>query len=370
MSFKIDTDVNRFKNIIKGKVRGDLKRLVSSESILGKQGEKFIKIPINSIDLPRFTYGQNQGGGSGMGDGKVGDPMPGQGKPQPGKGDKAGNEEGDHAFGVEFSVEELAQMLGEELQLPNIEEKNKGKIGSAKHKYNSINRVGNEGLRHFKRTYKEALIRSISTGTYNPNDPVVIPIKADKRYKSSSTVPEPEVNAVIVYVMDVSGSMGDEQKHIVKSEVYWTDLWLNQQYKGLISRFITHDTSAEEVSREDFFSIAESGGTSISSGYQFAADLIKKEHPFSDWNVYVMHYSDGDNWSSEDNDRAVALIKDHIVPNCNMFGYEQVTSQNGTGEFLKVVEDKFASEDKVLFHKTDDRSEVIAALKFFLGKGK
>jgi uncharacterized protein len=368
MSYKIDSDLNRFKSIVKGKVKSDLKKFVSSQDLLGQQGNKQVRIPINNIDLPRFTYRSGDGsGGPGMGDGDIGDPMGGQ--PGPGKG-QAGNEKGEHAFGVDFTPEELAQMLGEELQLPDINPKGKGKIGAAKSKYNNINRVGNEGLRHFKRTYKEALKRSISSGTYDPSNPVIVPIKADKRYKSSSVVQEPDVNAVIIYIMDVSGSMGKEQKHIVKSEVYWTDLWLSMQYKGLISRFIIHDTEASEVDREQFFNVSESGGTNISSGYAHAAHIMETEYPFSDWNVYVMHYSDGDNWGEDDNMKAVSLLKEKIIPNCNMFGYEQVVSPSGSGDFYGILEGYFSNEEKVMLHKTSDKSEVISALKFFLGKGK
>jgi uncharacterized sporulation protein YeaH/YhbH (DUF444 family) len=368
MPFKIDSDVGSFQNILKGKVRGDLKKLVSSDDLLGQQGGKPVKIPIKNIDLPTFTYG-SRNGGSGMGPGEVGDPMPGQEQDGDGTG-KAGNKPGEHQFAVEFTPEELAKMLGEELQLPEIDPKGKGKIGSAKYKYNSINRIGTEGLRHFKRTYKEALKRSISSGNYNPSNPVIIPIKDDKRYKASSVLPEPDVNAVIIYIMDVSGSMGDEEKHIVKSEVYWTDLWLNLQYKGLISRFIVHDTEASEVDREQFFSIAESGGTSIASGYKFAAHILETEYPFSDWNTYVMHYSDGDNWSQDDNDVATDIIKNKFIPNCNMFGYEQVKSAFGSGMFLDVLTNLFSREEKVMLHQTESRDGVLESLKFFLGKGK
>lgn len=367
MPYKIDSDVGRFHNIVKGKVRQDLKRLVSSEHLLGQQGSKPVRIPVSNIDQPRFTYG-SRNGGSGMGDGEPGDPMGGQ-EQQEGSG-KAGNEKGEHQFTVEFTPDELAKMLGEELQLPDISDKGKGKIGSAKYKYNSINRTGSEGQRHFKRTYKEALKRAISSGSYDPINPSIIPIHDDKRYKAASVQPEPDVNAVIIYIMDVSGSMGDEQKHIVKSEVYWTDLWLNLQYKGLISRFIIHDTEASEVDREQFFNISESGGTSIASGYNYAAHLIETEYPFSDWNTYVMHYSDGDNWSDEDNRESISVIRDKFIPNCNMFGYEQVASSGGSGMFYGVLEGTFPSHEKVMYHKIGGRDEVLASLKFFLGKGK
>lgn len=368
MSLKIDSDITRFKNIVRGKIKSDLKKFVSSEHMLGQQGSKTIRIPIDSIDLPRFTYG-GAGGGAGSGDGDPGDPMPGQDQQGKGSG-KAGNEKGEHDFTVEFTPEDLAKLLGEELELPDIADKAKGKIGSKASKYNTVRRVGPEGLRNFKRTYKEALKRSIATGNYNPADPVIIPIKDDKRYRASTPVPQPDVNAVIIYVMDISGSMQDQQRHIIKSEVYWTDLWLQHQYKGLVSRFIVHDTTAMEVDREQFFASSEAGGTSISSGYELAAHIIETEHPFSDWNSYVIHASDGDNWDSVDNTKAISIIRDRLVPNCNMFGYEQIFSENGSGQFYDEISTNFATEDKVLFHKTTSVDDVLGALKHFLGKGK
>ena len=46
-------------------------------------------------------------------------------------------------------------------------------------------------------------------------------------------------------MMDVSGSMGDEQKEIVRIERFWIDTWLRSQYKGLESRYIIHDAVAQ-----------------------------------------------------------------------------------------------------------------------------
>jgi hypothetical protein len=61
---------------------------------------------------------------------------------------------------------------------------------------------------------------------------MIVPIRDDKRYRSWKTSTEPVANAVIVYMMDVSGSMGDEQKEIVRIESFWLDTWLRSQYKG------------------------------------------------------------------------------------------------------------------------------------------
>ena len=56
---------------------------------------------------------------------------------------------------------------------------------------------------------------------------------------------EPAANAVILYMMDVSGSMTDEQKQIVRTEAFWIDTWLRSNYEGLERRYIIHDAAAQ-----------------------------------------------------------------------------------------------------------------------------
>ena len=163
---------------------------------------------------------------------------------------------GEHLLEVDITLEELAQILGEELELPKIQPKGTKKIQVEKDKYSAVRRTGPESLRHFKRTYKEALKRQITSGIYNHRNPLILPIREDKRFLSWKTKPTPECNALIVYMMDVSGSMGDEQKEIVRIETFWIDTWLRSQYKGLVTRYIVHDAVAKEVNEEQFYHIA------------------------------------------------------------------------------------------------------------------
>jgi uncharacterized protein len=178
---KMETDVNRFRRIVRGRIKDNLKKYISSGELIGRQGKKQISIPLPRIDLPRFQFGSGQGKGVGQGDGEVGDQV-GQGQPQPGEGE-AGESPGEHGMDIEVSLQELADILGEELQLPRIEDKGKKNISSKKYKYHGVLRTGPEGLRNFKRTYKEAIKRQIGLGEYFGDKPTVIPIKEDKRYK-------------------------------------------------------------------------------------------------------------------------------------------------------------------------------------------
>src|SRR5690606_19957683 len=133
----------------------------------------------------------------------------------------------------------------EELELPHIRPKGTKNVVARHDKYDGVAPVGPEALRHFKRTYKEALKRQIASGTYDPDFPRVVPIRRDFRYRTWSEIKEPEANAAIIYMMDVSGSMEDEQKEIVRIETFWIDTWLRSQYKGIATRYIVHDTAAK-----------------------------------------------------------------------------------------------------------------------------
>lgn len=370
MSIRIGSDVNRFKDIIKGKVKNDLKRFASSGTIIGQQGAKSIKIPIHTIDTPRFRFGSKDMGGTGQGNGKPGDGIgDGKGK-KPGQGQEAGDETGEHDLSAEFSPEELAKIVMDELELPLLEDKGKGKIHSEKNKYNKIGHQGSESLRHNKRTYKEAMKRQISSGSYNPLDPRIIPIKSDKRYRAASTIESPDINTVVINIIDISGSMGDEQRHLAKAMVFWSDLLLNASYKGIENVFICHDTDAKEVEREDFFKISSGGGTKISSAYKLSAEILQKEYPFSEWNSYVFHFSDGDNYSNEDNVLCSKVLNDNILPNTNMFAYGQIKSYAGSGAFIEHLHQDFGGNDKVALSKIDSEGDIFATIKAFFGKGK
>src|SRR4051812_46372773 len=336
--------------------------------MIGKKGKDSISIPIPFIDIPHFKYGHKEQGGVGQGEGEIGQQLA-PGAVQPGEGGQAGQGEGEHALEVDVTLDELAQILGEELQLPNIQAKGNEKIVAQKIRYTGVNTTGPESLRHFKRTYKQALKRQIATGTYDPKNPVIIPTREDRRYRSYRLQDLPEVNAVIIYMMDVSGSMGDEQKEIVRIESFWLDAWLQKQYKGLESRYIIHDAVAREVDRDTFFHTRESGGTMISSAYKLCSQLIVDHYPPEEWNIYPFHFSDGDNWSMDDTLSCVELLKQKILPRANMFAYGQVESPYGSGQFIKDLRDHFGKDERVVTSEIRDKDAIVGSIKEFLGKG-
>ncbi|MGA2448839.1 MAG: DUF444 family protein [Polyangiaceae bacterium] len=369
MSLKIDQDHSRFGAIVRGRIRQNLRKYITQGELIGRKGKDLVSIPIPQIDIPHFAYGDKQRGGTGQGDGEPGDPVGGDSDGEAEGGRQAGSTAGEHVLEVDVSLDELASILGEELELPDIRNKGKSKIIDEKDRYTSIRRVGPESLRSFRRTYREALKRQIATGTYEPGNPIVVPIPADKRYRSWKTEAEPIANAVIIYMMDVSGSMGDEQKEIVRMESFWIDAWLQKQYRGLESRYIIHDAVAREVDRETFFHTRESGGTMISSAYKLCSQLIDDHFPPEEWNIYPFHFSDGDNWSMDDTLLCVDLLKTKLLPRSNMFAYGQVESPYGSGQFLKDVREHFGRDARVVTSEIRDKDAIVGSIKEFLGKG-
>ena len=366
MTHRIEPDVNRFKQIVRGKIKQNLKKYVSRGELIGRVGKDAVSIPLPQIDLPRFRYGEQQSGGVGQGEGEIGTPV-GKG---PGRGAEAGDQPGEHILEVDVTLEELAEILGEELELPRIEPRGERALHSVVDRYTGISQQGPESLRHFKRTFKQALRRQIAAGLYDPERPVVVPIHEDRRYRSWKSKPMPESNAVILYMMDVSGSMGNEQKEIVRIESFWIDTWLKSQYREIETRYIIHDASAREVDAETFFHVRESGGTRISSAYKLCREIIEHDYDPSQWNVYPFHFSDGDNWGGEDTTLCMTLLEEFLLPTSNVFCYGQVKSAYGSGQFIKDLRERFSDDEKLILSEVNNRDEILPSIRTFLGKGR
>jgi uncharacterized sporulation protein YeaH/YhbH (DUF444 family) len=170
--------------------------------------------------------------------------------------------------------------------------------------------------------------------------------------------------------MDVSGSMTDDQKEIVRTEAFWLDTWLSSQYDGIDVRYIIHDAVAREVDEQTFYHTRESGGTRISSAYKVAKELIRREFNPAEWNIYCFQFSDGDNWG-EDNVQSLSLLGDELLPAVNLFCYGQVESPYGSGEYIRAIKGRFGDDhEKLVLSEIEDKEGIFDSIKLFLGKGK
>src|SRR5882672_638335 len=96
---KIEQDHQRFRQIVRGKIRRDLKRFISRGEFIGQEGGRYVSVPVHDIDIPTFRYGDNSGG-VGMGEGNEGQTVgAGEGTA------KGGDKEGRHILEVAVSLE-------------------------------------------------------------------------------------------------------------------------------------------------------------------------------------------------------------------------------------------------------------------------
>lgn len=368
MTRAIDRDNQRFKQIVRGKVRENLKKYITHGEILGKQGREVVSIPVPNIEIPHFRHGKKGNGGVGQGDGDVGQPI--GSSPEEGDGEgQAGDQPGQHIREAEMTIDELAEMLAQELQLPHIVPKGQNTIKSIKTRYDSIRQTGPDSLRHFKRTYKRALRRLMASDQYDPKRPIIIPTREDERFRAWTENPLPQANAAIIYIMDVSGSMTDEQKSIVRTEAFWIDTWLKSQYDGVERRYVVHDAVAHEVDEDTFFRTRESGGTRISSAYVKAKAIIERDFPPSDWNIYLFQFSDGDNWG-EDNTACIKYLHEFFLPTCNLVCYGQVESPYGSGDYIRELRRISGVWENLILSEIKDKDGIYESIRTFLGKGK
>ena len=112
---QIDPDSSRFKEIVRGKIRENLKQYISRGELIARQGKSIVSVPLPQIDIPTFRYGRKEQGGVGQGEGEEGTPIGADEGPPGGIG--AGDQPGEHILEVDITLEELAEILGEELEL-------------------------------------------------------------------------------------------------------------------------------------------------------------------------------------------------------------------------------------------------------------
>jgi uncharacterized sporulation protein YeaH/YhbH (DUF444 family) len=142
--------------------------------------------------------------------------------------------------------------------------------------------------------------------------------------------------------------------------------WVQSGYTNFREVFIVHDATAKEVDRDTFFRIRESGGTRISSAYDLCAKTIEARFPPDAWNIYAYHFSDGDNWDSADTKMALDTLDKRVIPAANIFGYGQVRSAYGSGQFIADVRERFRKRPGVNTVQINGEYEILDAIKLLL----
>ncbi|HEX8773309.1 MAG TPA: sporulation protein YhbH [Pyrinomonadaceae bacterium] len=365
-------DQERHKERVKEAIKRNLGSIVSNEAIIMSDGKRTVKVPIRALDEYKFRFDYRKKKHVGQGDGKtrVGDVIAREGQPGQGSGSGQGGQTGgEEYYEAEVNIDEIAALIFEDLQLPFLEEKAKKAVQSKTTRFNEIRRTGVMANLDKRRMILENIKRNArEEGKARFGDVK----KEDLRFKSWEENLRYESNAVVLALMDVSGSMGEFKKYIARSFFFWMVRFLRTKYDNVDIVFISHHTEAKEVTEEQFFTQGESGGTVVSSAYQLALDIIATRFSPQDWNIYPFHFSDGDNYYS-DNEEAVRLA-DQLITTCNLFGYGEIGEEGASsyrrssGALLSIFNDRLKRKERFVGVRIDDKEDVYPALKQFFGK--
>ena len=355
-------DQQRHQEKVQEAIRNNLPDLITEESIIMSNGREVVKIPIRSLDeyKIRYNYDKNKHVGQGDGESKVGDVVArdgSEGQKGPGKGQGAGDQPGEDYFEAEVSLMELEEALFKQLELPNLKRKEKQEHLVEDIEFNDIRKTGLMGNIDKKRTMMTAFKRNAIQGT-----PKFHPIyQEDLKFKTWNEIVKPDSKAVVLAMMDTSGSMGIWEKYMARSFFFWMTRFLRSKYETVEIEFIAHHTEAKVVSEEDFFSKGESGGTICSSAYRKALELIETKYNPDQFNIYPFHFSDGDNLTS-DNARCVKLVEE-LMKVSNLFGYGEVNQYNRHSTLMSAY--KNIKNEDFKYYILKQKVDVFNAMKSF-----
>ncbi len=226
----------------------------------------------------------------------------------PGQGEGGGHE-------LESDAYDLGKILTEKFALPNLKEKGK-KRSLTRYTYDLTDK--HRGFGQFldkKATLRKIVETNIHLGNIpdlddiDPTGFLVTP--ADRIFRILSREKDYESQAVVFFVRDYSGSMSGKATELVVAQHVLIYSWLLYQYDMQVeTRFILHDTDAKEV--PDFYTYYNStvaGGTQVASAYRLVNAIVDKENLEKDYNIYVFHGTDGDDWDTDGKESLPELKK-------------------------------------------------------------
>ncbi len=367
-------DRKRHRQLVEDSIKKNLGDIIAEESIIGQSKEKIIKIPIRGIKEYQFIYGTNTGGtGSGSGNEEKGQVIGKNSSQEESGSGQAGNGSGVEIYETEITLEELIDYLFEDLQLPDMERKKFFQIElEYKFKRSGFQLKGTQPRLNKKRTLIEKLkrkqmIQRDQEDQESEEASKRIPFhEKDLRYSRLKEELHKQSNAIILCIMDTSGSMDQTKKYLARSFYFLLYQFIRWKYEHVEVVFIAHTTVAQEVNEEDFFHRGEAGGTYISSGYAKALEIIEQRYNPTVWNLYTFHCSDGDNWS-EDNSKAVALLE-QLCAISNLFGYAEINTHRMYGSSMASHYDKFLSLNNFVMVTMNSKDDIWAAFKKFLDR--
>lgn len=287
------------------------------------KGNKSKVVVVPTTEESKFYHDNSitedgEGGGTGgAGEGEEGEVIgEQQAQPEPGEGEGQGAGEGDGAsHDISSEAFDLGKVLTEKFELPNLKDKGK-KRSFSKYTYDltDINRGFGQVLDK-KATLRRIIRTNIMLGRVDGHKPFsgedLLLIPQDEVYRILSKEKDFETQAVVFFLRDYSGSMQGKPTEVVSTQHLFIYSWLMYQYQNnVMTRFIVHDTEAKEVKDfYEYYSSQVAGGTKVAPAFELVNKIVEEEQLANDYNIYVFHGTDGDDWDSSGESLIKAIDK-------------------------------------------------------------
>jgi len=368
----------RFIERVRAHVKKAVDDSVRERAVADVDRSKKVSVPADGISEPTFHHARAGGKREQVLTGnkafRAGDRID---KPPAGRGGRGAkgsdSGEGDDAFAFVLSREEFLDIFFEDLELPDLVKRTLKEITALKPKRAGLSVTGAPANINVPRTMRNALGRRIALK--RPKDTEVDDLKervfaleavseptaeqraelkelqdlledAVRRQKSVPYIdpldvrfnyfeqhPEPNANAVMFCLMDVSASMGERKKDLAKRFFVLLHLFLSRRYDKVELVFVRHTHNASEVDEDTFFYSRETGGTVVSTALREMQRIVAARYPPSEWNLYAAQASDGENFSG-DSANCVQLLNEELMKLCQYFAYVEIIAEE-EARFLK-----------------------------------
>jgi uncharacterized sporulation protein YeaH/YhbH (DUF444 family) len=319
----------RHSEKVREAVREHLPQIIASGDMIN-HGTRTVRVPMRVLEHYQFRLrAKQESAGVGQGKAKPGDVL-GQPRGQPGDSapGQGGTERGSIELMLEFKVDDIIDWLWEDLQLPNLQVRT-GASEQTDWMREGLDKRGARSRLDRRRSLKEAIKRRAHappspTGAGPPGF-----TDEDLRFRQLTRRRQPAIRAVVFFLMDVSGSMSDNDRQLAKTFFFWVAAGLRREYRQLDTVFVAHTTEAHEFSEPEFFQVTGNGGTVASTGFAKVQEVMAARFNPASTNVYLFYASDGDNASDDQQAAHHALAA--IASVANYAGYLEIRAAGSSG---------------------------------------
>jgi len=367
---KMASDRARFIRRARNQIRDAVKKAFEKGDFKTLENGK-ITVPVRGMKEPSYKTAQGTGVTDHVATGNK-DYVKGDSHQKPPQGSKGSeessatneNEKGEDEFAFQLTRDEFHEFFFEDLELPDLVKKSIKTITQTTRERAGYVTSGPPSQLDIRHTWRYAFARHLALERptdsdiekeenetaavllKNRQDSIPLIDDIDLRYRNYPIRHKPVTQAVMFLVMDVSGSMNENRKGLAKRFFLLLNILLEKKYGKVSVVFIRHHTSAEEVNEQDFFYKQETGGTLVSPALEMVNQIIDERYA-SDWNVYISHASDGDNWHEDNNQVKTEILR--LLPKIQYYSYLQVAQSTRNTLDVQVFDDLSRSYAKVQY---------------------